>query len=46
MKDISTRHKEQISEQLSEVQKLMSISSDDDLLAHLQYTNEILIKDL
>ncbi len=36
IKSIFLQHKEQISEQLNEVHKLMSISSDDDLLAHLQ----------
>ncbi len=36
IKNIFVEHKEQISQQLNEVHKLMSISSDDDLLAHLQ----------
>lgn len=36
VQDIFVQHKAQISEQLSEVRKLMSISSDDDLIAHLQ----------
>ena len=36
IKNIFVQHKEQISQQLNEVHKLMSISSDDDLLAHLQ----------
>lgn len=37
IKEIFIQHKTQISEQLSEVQKLMSIAPDDDLLTHLQY---------
>ena len=36
IQDIFVQHKLQISEQLNEVRKLMSISSDDDLISHLQ----------
>ncbi len=36
VRDVFTRHKTRVSEQLNEVQKIMSISSDNDLLAHLQ----------
>lgn len=36
IKDVFTQHKIQVSEQLDEVQKIMSISSDNDLLTHLQ----------
>ena len=36
IRDIYIQHKIQISEQMNEVHKLMSISSDDDLLSHLQ----------
>lgn len=39
IRDVFVQHKFQISEQLNEVHKLMSISSDDDLLAHLQNQN-------
>ncbi len=39
IKDIFMQHKLQVNEQLSEVHKLMCISSDDDLLAHLQNQN-------
>ena len=39
IRDVFVQHKFQISEQLNEVHKLMSISSDDDLLAHLQDQN-------
>ena len=39
IRDVFVQHKFQISDQLNEVHKLMSISSDDDLLAHLQDQN-------
>jgi hypothetical protein len=39
LRDVFMQHECQISDQLSEVHKLMSISSDDDLLAHLQNQN-------
>ena len=39
IRDVFVQHKFQISDQLSEVHKLMSISCDDDLLAHLQEQN-------
>ncbi|CAF0783627.1 unnamed protein product [Brachionus calyciflorus] len=42
MRDIFIQHKNQVSEQLNEVHKLMSISSDDDLVTHLQNENSIL----
>ena len=34
--EIYTQHKVHVCEQLNEVHKLMSISSDDDLFLHLQ----------
>ena len=36
IKSVFEQHKTQVSEQLNEVQKIMSISSDNDLLTHLQ----------
>jgi hypothetical protein len=39
IRNFFVQHEFQISEQLSEVHKLMSISSDEDLLAHLQNQN-------
>lgn len=36
VRDVFTQHKIQVSEQLNEVQKIMSISSDNELLTHLQ----------
>lgn len=36
IQDIFVQHKVQVSDQLSEMRKLMCISSDDDLIAHLQ----------
>jgi len=36
VRDVFTRHKTRVSEQLNEVQKIMSISSDNDLLARFQ----------
>ena len=39
IRDVFVQHESQISEQLIEVHKLMSISSDDDLIAHLQSQN-------
>ena len=39
IRNVFVQHEFQISEQLSEVHKLMSISSDEDLLAHLQNQN-------
>jgi len=46
IKDVFTQHKIQVSEQLEEVQKIMSISSDNDLLTHLQTENTILQQEL
>lgn len=46
IKDVFIEHKCQISEQLTEVQKIMSMSADDDLLTHLQTENSILQEEL
>jgi len=46
IKEIFIQHKTQISEQLSEVQKLMSIAPDDDLLTHLQNENSLLQQEI
>ncbi|RNA12964.1 hypothetical protein BpHYR1_052466, partial [Brachionus plicatilis] len=46
IRDIFIQHKNQVSDQLSEVHKLMSISSFNDLVAHLQNENSVLKKEL
>lgn len=46
VKDIFMQHKAHISDQLSEVHKLMSISSDEDLFTHLSNENTSLHKEI
>ncbi len=43
IRGVFMQHKQQISEQLTEVHKLMSISSDDDMLSHLQWVLFIVV---